>query len=184
MGTNSTTQAKFRNIPPPRRAGARYFAMDAGEDVGEASAAGRPAPLLEVLPQERVQQREQIVDLVVLLLHDVMPQMVEQLVDFLTPLDFPVPEQVIEVPKIVCPPRAARTVLDVPQTAEQLVEAPTIVSLIEVIRSLSSSPLTFQFALGVVLVDVFKIFSLDIFPPRLWSRSLTFQFLMVASRGF
>ena len=36
----------------PQAAGARYFAMDAGEDVGEAPAAERPAPLLEVLPQE------------------------------------------------------------------------------------------------------------------------------------
>ena len=54
--------------------------------------------------------------------------------DFLSPLDFPVPEQVIEVPKIVCPLRAARTVICAPQTAEQLVEAPTIVSLVEVIE--------------------------------------------------
>ena len=60
----------------PPAAGAQHFAMDAGEDVG-----GRPAPLLEVLPQERVQQRtaEQIVDPVPLvpLLHDDVPQMVE-----------------------------------------------------------------------------------------------------------
>ena len=106
--------------------------MDAGEDVGEAPAAGRPAPLLEVLPQERVQRRtvEQMVDPVpvVPLLHDVEPQMVEQFVDILSPLDFPVPEQVIEVPKIVFPHRAARTVLDVPQTVEQPVEVPTVVS--------------------------------------------------------
>ena len=32
------------------------------------------------------------------------------------------------MPKIVCPPRAARTVLRAPQTAEQLVEVPTIIS--------------------------------------------------------
>ena len=112
-------------------AGARYFAMDAREDVGEAPAARRPAPLLEVLPQDPV--------LDVPMLQMVVPQMVEQLVDFHTPLDFPVPEQVIEVPKIVCPPRAARTVLCAPQTVEQLLEAPTIMSLIE------GSPLTFQF---------------------------------------
>ena len=31
----------------------------------------------------------------------------------------------------------------------------------------------------MVLVDVFKVFSLDSFPPRLWSRTWTFQFLMV-----
>ena len=65
---------------------------------------------------------EQIVDPVPLvpMLHDVVPQMVEQLVDLLAPLDFRVAEQVIEVPKIVCPPRAARTFLRAPQTAEQL----------------------------------------------------------------
>ena len=86
--------------------------------------------MLEVLPQARIQRRtvEQIVDpvLKVPVLQMVVPQMVEQLVDLLSPLDFPVPEQVIEVPKIVCPRRAARTVLDVPQTVEQLVDAPTI----------------------------------------------------------
>ena len=44
------------------------------------------------------------------------------------------------MPKIVCPPRAARTVLGVPQTVEQLVEAPTIVSLIDVIRQPVEQP--------------------------------------------
>ena len=85
-----------------------------------------------MLPQERVQQRtvELIVDPVpvVPLLHAFVPQMVEQLVDILAPLDFHVAEQVIDVPKIVCPPCAARTVLRASQTAEQLVEVPTIVS--------------------------------------------------------
>ena len=47
--------------PTPQAAGARYFAMDAGEDVGEAPAAGE-APLLEVLPQERVQQAHRRAD--------------------------------------------------------------------------------------------------------------------------
>ena len=57
--------------------------------------------------------------------------MVEQLVDKLSPLDFRVVEQVIEVPKIVCAPRAARTVLCAPQTAEQLVEVLTPFYLFE-----------------------------------------------------
>ena len=116
----------------PQAAGAQYFAMDAGEDVGEAPAAERPAPLLEVLPQEWVQRRtvEQIVDPVpvVPMLHVFVPQMVERLVDILAPLDFRIAEQVIDVPKILCPPRAARTVLREPQTVDQLVEVPTIVS--------------------------------------------------------
>ena len=80
--------------PTPQAAGARYFAMDAGEDVGEAPAAGRPAPLLEVLPQERVQRRtvEQIVDPVPLvpLLFMVESQMVEQLVDIFSHLSISV----------------------------------------------------------------------------------------------
>ena len=61
------------------------------------------------------------------------------------------------MPKIVCPLRAARTVICAPQTVEQLVEAPTVVSLVEVIEQ----PVQ------------------DSFPPRLWSRTWTFQFLMV-----
>ena len=100
--------------------------------MGDAPAAERPAPLLEVLPQVWVQRRtvEQIVDpvLVVPMLHVFVPQMVEQLVDILAPLDFRVAEQVIDVPKMLCPPRAARTVLREPQTVDQLVEVPTIVS--------------------------------------------------------
>ena len=117
---------------PPQAAGAQFFAMDTGEDVGDAPAAERPAPLLEVLPQVWVQRRtvEQIVDPVpvVPMLHVFVPQMVEQLVDFLAPLDFRIAEQVIDVPEILCPPRAARTVLREPQTVDQLLEVPTIVS--------------------------------------------------------
>ena len=93
----------------------------------------RPPPLVEGRPQERLQRRtaEQIADPVpvVPLLFMVEPQMVVQLVDMLCSLDIRVAEQVIEVPKIVCPPRAARTVLCAPQTAEQLVEVPTPVSI-------------------------------------------------------
>ena len=57
-----------------------------------------------------------------------MPQMEDQLLSLLTALDSFVPEQVIEVPKISTPLRCPRTVLSVPQTAEQLVEVPTIIS--------------------------------------------------------
>ena len=93
----------------------------------------RPPPLVEGRPQERLQRRtaEQIADPVpvVPLLFMVEPQMVVQLVDMLFSLDIRVAEQVIEVPKFVCPPRAARTVLCAPQTAEQLVEVPTPVSI-------------------------------------------------------
>ena len=96
------------------------------------SAGGMPPPLVEGRPQELFQRHtvEQIADPVpvVRMLFMVEPQMVVQLVDMLCPLDIHVAEQVIEVPKIVCPPRAAHTVLCAPQTAEQLVEVPTPVT--------------------------------------------------------
>ena len=69
----------------------------------------------------------------------VEPQMVEQFVDILAPLDFRVAEQVIEVPKIVCPPRAARSVLRAPQTADQLVEVPTIISYSSLQRTMEQN---------------------------------------------
>ena len=118
---------------------------------------GRPPSLVDVWWQERVRQRtvKQIVDPVSLvpLLHDVVPQMVEQLVDFLAPLDFRVAEQVIEVPKIVCPPRAARTVLRVPQTAEQLVEVPTEPAEVLAVTAVQAMGLGAAVALAEQIVD-------------------------------
>ena len=64
-----------------------------------------------------------------------VPQLVDdQLMDAFRSLDSPMAEQVITVPKISYPSHAGRTALREPQRAEQLVEVPTIVSLIEVIR--------------------------------------------------
>ena len=79
-----------------------------------------------------MQQRtmEQIADDVPMLtlLDSPVPQMVYQLVAVLVRYDMPSADQVIEVPKVSCPLRCPRTVLCTPQTAEQLVEVPTIVS--------------------------------------------------------
>ena len=50
------------------------------------------------------------------------------------PHDIQVPKQVIEVPKILIDELSVRTLVREPQLAEQLVEAPSIVSLIDVIR--------------------------------------------------
>ena len=66
--------------------------------------------------------------------HVPVPQMVDQLLSFLTALDSFVPEQVIEVPKISTPSRCPRTVHSVPQTAEHLVEVPTIISYSREVR--------------------------------------------------
>ena len=75
---------------------------------------------------------QQIVDAVPLVppLNDPVPQMVEQLPDVLHFFDalLPVPEQVIEVPKILPEDVPLRAVLRDTQLAEQLVEVPTIVS--------------------------------------------------------
>ena len=113
-----------------KNADAEYFELSFDEEV--ASARGmRPAALWEPRPQERVLRHtaEQIADSVpvVPLLFMVEPQKVEleQVVGVLKVFDQPLPEQVIEVPKIVCPPRGARTVLCAPQTAEQLVAVRT-----------------------------------------------------------
>ena len=64
-----------------------------------------------------------------------VPLMEQQLlVDAFAAHDIQVPEQVIEVPKILIDELSVRTPVREPQLAEQLVEAPSIVSLIEVIR--------------------------------------------------
>ena len=79
---------------------------------------------------------DQIVDAVLGLpaLNVLVPQMVDKPLALLAAFDVLVPEQVIKVPKMSTPSRCPRTVLSVLQTAEQLVEAPTIESLIDVIR--------------------------------------------------
>ena len=94
----------------------------------------RPAPLLEVLPQVGAQRHtvDQIVDAVPGLptLDGPVPLTVEQLVDVLQLFDalIPVAEQVIDVPKILVDVIPARSWVPEPQSAEQLVEVPTVLS--------------------------------------------------------
>ena len=97
-----------------------------------------------------------------------VPQMVDQLLSLLTALDSFVPEQVIEVPKISTPSRCPHTVLSVPQTAEQLVEVPTIISYsreVRIFERLWSRP--------------FSLLVRNAFLSGLWSRPWTFQFMVV-----
>ena len=85
-------------------------------------------------PQARIQQRtmEQLADVVpmVQILDTPVPQMVEQLPDVMRFFDtlLPVPEQAIEVPKIVLDDVPVRTSVRDTQLVEQLVEVPTIIS--------------------------------------------------------
>ena len=139
-------------------------------------------------PQARVQKHtmEQLADVVpmVQILDFPVPQMLEQLVDvfrFFEPL-CPVPEQVIEVPKFVCPLRAARTVLCAPQLAEQLVEVPTLISYSSLQRSVEQL-VDIPVPGGGGSISGLQGFSLDRVQQRrlprnaflsgLWSRSLT-----------
>ena len=95
----------------------------------------RPDRLTEVRPQERV-QRHAVEEIIFAPMVDAPVPLMEQqpLVDAFAPHDIQVPEQVIEVPKILIDELPMRTPSREPQLAEQLVEAPSIVSLIEVIR--------------------------------------------------
>ena len=112
--------------PPPRAAAAEYYPLTPGAEAGGVLAAGgRPSPLVEVRPQDRVLRRtvEQNVDAVTFPALDVpMPQMVDQPLALLLSAHFPDPEQVIEVPKISLPPRPTRRFPRILQTAEQWVE--------------------------------------------------------------
>ena len=93
----------------------------------------RPDRLFGVRPQERDQRHtvEQIVDTVLFVpsLDVPVPQMENQLVEVCRQPDVRIPEQVIEVRKISSPSRhCPRRVRFAEQTAEQLVEVPTIIS--------------------------------------------------------
>ena len=70
-----------------------------------------------------------------------VPQTVDQLVGALLHLDTPIPEHAIfEVPKISCPSRFPRSVLCEPEKAEQLVEVPSLLSIVEVFEQPVDSP--------------------------------------------
>ena len=137
-------------------------------------------------PQERIQHRtlKQLADVVpmVQVLDIPVPQLVDQLVDvlrFFATLLL-VPEQAVEVPKILLDDVPVRTAVRVTQLAEQLVEVPTIVFLVFVIAAGLFQLLVVE---GEFLV--FKVFPLNrdqqrcilllfVFLCGLWSRSLIF----------
>ena len=69
-----------------------------------------------------------------------VPQMVDQLLSFLTALDSFVPEQVFDVPKISCSPRPSRSLIPEPQSAEKLVEVPTVLSPLQIAEQIVGIP--------------------------------------------
>ena len=120
--------AAFRTtVPPPEP---ELF------DLFEEPGGGRPDLLLEPQgPQAGIQRHtmEHIADVVpmVQILDFPVSLGADQLVEVGRHLDFLIPEQVIEVPKISPDMAQRRRMVDLsrpPQTAEQLVEVPTIIS--------------------------------------------------------
>ena len=129
-GAWHVSNAALRGQKPDRAgdaAGTEFYAMS---EVDELPAAGvRPPSLGEPPgPADKVGRVLQPSAFELPSLDVPVLQMEDQLVDVLGYFSTLVPvvtEQVIEVPKVVSPPRAARTVLCAPQMADQLVEVPT-----------------------------------------------------------
>ena len=68
------------------------------------------------------------------------PQMVDYVADALRILDFPIAEQVIEVPKISCSPCPSRSPIPEPQSAELLVEVQTVLSPLRIAEQIVDTP--------------------------------------------
>ena len=101
-------------------------------DEFTAYVARRPLPLIEVRPSARA-QRHVVEDLgelapLVQILDLPVPQTVDSVTDVLRLLDRPLAEQAISVPKISCSPCPSRSRVPEPQSAEQLVEVPTVLT--------------------------------------------------------
>ena len=101
-------------------------------DEFPAYVARRPFPLVEVRPSARA-QRHTMEDLgelapLVQILDLPVPRTVDSVTDVLRLLDRPLVEQVISVPKISCSPCPSRSRVSEPQSAEQLVEVPTVLT--------------------------------------------------------
>ena len=134
LRSQQTARAEATNTAPRSQttsvAGDTEFFSLFEEELGGT----RPDRMYEVRPQERDQRHtvEQIVDSVLFApsLDVLVPQMGNQLVDVCRLFDVLIPEQAIEVPKISPTPRPPRRrrVRFAEQTAEQLVEVPTIIS--------------------------------------------------------
>ena len=143
----------------------------------------RPTPLVEVRPQGRV-LRHAVEGLgefapMVQILDAPVPQMVDYVAEAFRLLDRPIAEQVIEEPKFSCSACPSRCPVPVPQSAEQLVEVPTVLTPPASPCGLRNRSLTFQ-PLLVEFLAFFKVFSQNgVRRSGLLRRSLTFQFLVV-----
>ena len=69
-----------------------------------------------------------------------VPQTVGNVTEALRILDRPLAEQLIEVPKISCSPCPSRSLIPEPQSAEQLVEVPTVLSPLRIAEQIVGIP--------------------------------------------
>ena len=123
-GHEQNYTAKFRKPPTPQP---ELFSLE--EEPG----GGLPAPLSEVAGRQGKVERHVVEDLgelapLVQIFDLPVPQTVDFVADALRILDRPMAERVIEVPKISCSPCPSRSLIPEPQSAEQLVEVPTVLS--------------------------------------------------------
>ena len=106
---------------------------------------GRPAPLPEVAGRQVCLERHVMEDLgsvcpFAQILDLLVPQTASYVEDALRILDRPMAEQVIEVPKISCSPCTSRSLIPEPQSAEQLVEVPTVLSPLRIAEQIVGIP--------------------------------------------
>ena len=123
-GHEQNYTAKVRKPPTPQP---ELFSLE--EEPG----GGLPAPLSEVVGRQGKVERHVVEDLgelapLVQILDLPVPQMVDNVLDALRIPVRPMAVQVIEVPKILIYVIPALSLVPDPQTAEQLVEVPTVLS--------------------------------------------------------
>ena len=178
--------------PAPRRqepplpavtTGTQYFTLD---DERVPVTWLRPSGLVEPRGcQERVQRHtmEQFGELapMVQIPDALVPEMVDKLEDVLEVVDLFVPVQEIEVPKISslsCP--RPRLVLPVPQSPEQLVEVPTVLTALFIREQIRAKRRVQGFPPS--RVQQRRLLLWNAFLSRLWSRSLTFLLVVALGR--
>ena len=125
--TRRSTRRSSGKTPPPQAFFQLYDEEDAERGV-------RPGSAFDPVPQGRVERHvveHRIETCPFVQIRDApVPQLGNQVLELLQKIvsSLVEPVQVIEVPKMFMPTRCPRTVLSVPQTAEQLVDVPTIIS--------------------------------------------------------
>ena len=130
--THFTSSMKVGRVP-------ELFSLE--EDPG----GGRPAPLPEVAGRQVCLERHVMEDLgsvcpFVQILDLPVPQTVDYAEDALRILDRPMAEQVIEVRKISCSLCPSRSLIPEQQSAEQLVEVPTVLSPLRIAEQIVGIP--------------------------------------------